>query len=78
MVWAVPTLLAYELHQTVRSKVLYNGYAHFSSQDHDFVLAIFHNRFDNGTAELARASSYSNDSHDFDIVLGEEEVGRSG
>jgi hypothetical protein len=38
------------------------------------VLAIFNNCFNNGTAELARASSYSNNSHDFGIVLREKEV----
>jgi hypothetical protein len=59
----------------VHFKVLYHGCTHFSSQDHNFVLAIFNDRFNNGTAELTRASSYSNNSHDFGIVLKEKEVG---
>jgi hypothetical protein len=39
------------------------------------VLAIFNDRFNNGTAKLTRASSYSNDSHGSKIVPDKKEVG---
>lgn len=75
MARVAPTSLAYEMYEIVHFKVLYHKCTHFSSQDHNFVLAIFNDRFNNGTAELTRASSYSNDSHGFKIVLDEKEWG---